>query len=99
MISALRIAIVVIAALELYWFSDIFSLAFEILVDAFTLKWFDLASAISSGVLAPASAIAAGGFSLFGPRLRLAIVLLCVAPVFYMLPAIAFAIGIMIYGF
>jgi hypothetical protein len=41
----------------------------------------------------------AAGLALLGKRLGLAGILLCVGPVFYALPVIAFGVSIMIYGF
>ena len=99
MIPALRITIVIIAALELYWFSDGFSLSIEMLSPPYTSHWYDLVFAFLTGVVAPLCAIAAGGLALAGKRLGLAGILLCVAPVAYMIPSIAFLIAVMIYGF
>lgn len=99
MIVFLRIAVVVIAALELYWFSDGYALSFEMLADPFGLKWYDLLFSLGSGVIAPLCALAAAGLAIAGKRLGLAGILLCVAPVIYALPVIAFAIAVMIYGF
>ena len=99
MLAALRIAIVVIAALEIYWFSDSFSLALETLSDPRDAQWFNVASSLATGVIAPLCALAAGVLALAGIRLGLAGILLCVGPATYLLPVIAFGIGIAIYGF
>ena len=98
MLPMLRIAIVVVAALEIFWFSDSYSLAFETLTEG-GAQWFNVASSLAAGVIAPLCALAAGGLSLAGRRLGIAVILLCAGPVFYMLPVIAFGVGIMIYGF
>ena len=95
----LRIALVVIAAIEIYWFSDSYGLAFGTLTHPFEARWFDVASALASGMIAPLTAIAAAGLAVAGKRLGLAAILLGVAPVVYLLPVIAFFIAIMIYGF
>jgi hypothetical protein len=98
MIPTFRIAIIIIAAIEIYFFSDIFRLSFETLTES-GAQWFNVASALAAGVFAPLLAITAGALSLAGKRLGLAGILLCVAPVFYLLPVIAFGISVMIYGF
>jgi hypothetical protein len=95
----LRIAIIIIAALEIYWFSDTFSLSIEVLTPPSEGPWFNRAFALLMGVIAPLCAIAAGGLALAGKRLGLAGILLCVAPVLYMVPSIAFGIAVAIYGF
>ena len=99
MLPLLRIAIVVIAALELYWFSGGLELAFEILADPVGTKWFDLLSAFAVGVVAPLCALAAAGLAIANRRPGLAAIMLCIAPLSYMAPSIAFAIAVMIYGF
>jgi hypothetical protein len=98
MLPTLRIAIVFIAAIEIYFFSDSFRLAFETLTEG-GAQWFNVASAIGTGVIAPLLALAAAGLSLAGKRLGLAGILLCLAPVPYVLPVIAFGIAVAIYGF
>jgi hypothetical protein len=95
----LRIAIVLIAALEIFWFSDSYSLALETLAQAREAQWFNVASALATGVIAPLCALAAAGLAIAGRRLALAVTLLCVGPAFYLAPVVAFFIAIMIYGF
>jgi len=94
----LRIAIAIVAALEIFFFSDSFRLAFETLADG-NAQWFNVASSLAAGVIAPLLALAAIGLAIAGKRPGLAGLLLCAAPVIYLLPVIAFVIGIMIYGF
>lgn len=95
----LRIAIIIIAALEIFWFSDSFSLALDTLAEPRDAQGFNVASALAAGVFAPLCALAAAGLALAGKRLGLATILLCVGPATYLLPVIAFGIGIAIYGF
>jgi hypothetical protein len=95
----LRIAIVAIAALELYWFSDGYRLSFDTLAYPFGIEWFNLLFAIGNGVIAPLCALAAAGLAIAGKRPGLAAILLCVAPVIYLIPVISFGISVMIYGF
>ncbi len=95
----LRIALVIVAAIEIYWFSDAYGLAFGTLTHPFEARWFDVASALATGMIAPLLALAAAGLAVAGKRFGLAAILLGVAPVVYLLPVIAFFIGIMIYGF
>ncbi len=99
MIPALRIAIVVAAALELYWFADGYELSFETLAHPSDATWFNLLFALGNGVIAPLLALAAAGLAIAGKRLGLAAILLCIAPVVYAIPVISFGIGVMIYGF
>lgn len=98
MLFMLRIAIIIVAALEIYWFSNSYRLAFETLSEG-NAQWFNVASALATGVIAPLCALAAAGLAIAGKRLGLAGILLCVGPALYLLPVIAFAIAIMIYGF
>ena len=95
----LRIAIVVIAALALYWFSDGYRLSWDTLAPPWNGQWFNLLFALGNGVIVPLSALAAAGLAIAGKRLGLAGILLCVAPIVYVLPVVAFGIGVMIYGF
>ena len=95
----LRIAIAIVAALEIFFFSDSFRLSFETLFQRGSEQWFNVASSLAAGVIAPLLALAAIGLAIAGKRLGLAGILLCAAPVIYLLPVIAFVIGITIYGF
>jgi hypothetical protein len=96
----LRIAIVVIAALALYWFSDGYRLSWETLAPPWNdVAWFNMLFALGNGVIVPLCALAAGGLAIAGKRLGLAVILLVVAAIVYVLPVVAFAIGVMIYGF
>jgi hypothetical protein len=95
----LRIAIVVIAALALYWFRDGYALSWEMLAPPYEGPWFNYLFALGNGVIVPLCAIAAAGLAIAGKRLGLAGILLCVAPIVYVLPVVAFGIGVMIYGF
>jgi hypothetical protein len=97
---ALRIAIVVIAALELYWFSDGFRLSWDTLAPPWDdVVWFNLLFALGNGVIVPLCALAAAGLAIAGKRLGLAGILLCIAPVVYAIPVISFGIAVAIYGF
>lgn len=96
----LRIAIVVIAALELYWFADGYRLSFDTLVPPWNdVAWFNLLFALGNGVIVPLCALAAAGLAIAGKRLGLAGTLLCIAPVVYAIPVISFGIAVAIYGF
>jgi hypothetical protein len=95
---ALRAILAALAALEIYFFSDIFSLGLETLADP-EARWFDILSALAGAVVAPLMALLAAALALAGRRLGLAAILLVAAPVVYFAPAIAFAVGIVIYGF
>ena len=96
----LRVAIVVIAALELYWFSDGYALSWDTLAPPWDdVQWFNLLFSLGNGVIVPLSALAAAGLAIAGKRLGLAAILLVVAAVVYVLPVVAFGIGIMICGF
>jgi hypothetical protein len=95
----LRVAIVVIAALELYLLRDGYSLSFETLAHPFGATWFNLLFALGSGVIVPLCALAAAGLAIAGKRLGLAGILLCAAPVVYAIPVISFGIAVAIYGF
>ena len=95
----LRIAIVLVAALELYWFWDGSPLALETLMPPVEARGVNLLFAILVGIVAPLCALAAAGLAIAGKRLRLAGILLCVAPVAYMVPSLAFAVAVMMYGF
>src|SRR5215207_6519748 len=95
----LRVAIVVIAAFELYLLRDGYRLSFETLADPFDSTWFNLLSALGNGVIVPLCALVAAGLAIAGKRLGLAGILLCVAPVVYAIPVIIFGIAVAIYGF
>jgi hypothetical protein len=95
----LRIAIVLIAALEIYWFSDGYALAFETLTPPVEGAWFNVLFSILVGIVSPLCALVAAGLAIAGKRLGLAGILLCAAPVAYVVPSITFLIGVMIYGF
>lgn len=100
MLLVLRIAIVVIAALELYWFRDGYELSWATLAPPWSDgQWFNLLFALGNGVIVPLCALAAGGLAIAGKRLRLAAILLCLAPVVYAIPVISFGIAVAIYGF
>ena len=94
----LRAAIATLAALEIYWFSENFKLAVEILLDP-KPAWFSLLSAITDLIVAPALALAAIGLCLLGRRLGLATILVATAPLVFLWSALVFAITVMIYGF
>jgi len=95
-----RVAIVVIAALELYWFSDGSALALEVLMPPIAWRpWFTVPFAILVGIVAPLCALVAAGLAIAGKRLGLAGILLCVGMVAYYVPPAATIVGIMIYGF
>ena len=96
---ALRIAMIAVVALEIWYFSGGLPLAYEILAHSFDSRWFNVLFAFCEGVIAPLMGLAAAGLCIAGRRLGLAAILLGVAPIFYMMGAIAFTIGIMIYGF
>ena len=97
----LRVAIVVIAALELYWFfSDGSALALEVLTPPISWRpWFHVPFSILVGIVAPLCALVAAGLAIAGKRLGLAGVLLCVAVIAYYVPPAATIAAIMIYGF
>jgi hypothetical protein len=95
----LRIAIVVIAALALYWFRDGYALSWEMLAPPYEGPWFNYLFAFGNGVIVPLSAIAAAGLAIAGKRLGLAAILLVVAAIVYALPVVTMIIGVMIYGF
>lgn len=96
----LRIAIVVIAAFELYWFRDGYELSWETLAPPWGEgPWFNLLFALGNGVIVPLCALVAAGLAIANRRLGLAMILLCIAPAVYLLPVIAFGIGVAIYGF
>ncbi len=70
MLLILRIAIVLIAALELYWFSDGSALALEMLTPPIEWRpWFNVLFAILVGIVAPLCALAAAGLAIVGKRL------------------------------
>jgi hypothetical protein len=97
----LRIVIVVLAVLELVWFfayGDM-PLQWEILLPPVGVSWFNILSALAVAVFAPLLALAAIALAATGRRLGVAIALLCVAPLVYWAPVIAFTVAIMIYGF
>ena len=97
---ALRIAIILIAALQIYWFSDGYALAFETLMPPIAWQpWFNVLFAILIGIVAPLCALAAAGLAIAGKRLGLAGILLCVGVVAYYVPPATFLVGVMIYGF
>ena len=94
----LRAAITILATLEIYWFSGNFELAVEILLDPKPV-WFNLLSAITDLIVAPALALAAIGLGIVGRRLGLAAILVAAAPLVFLWSALVFAITVMIYGF
>jgi len=94
----LRTAIAILAALEIYWFSENFELALEILLDPGP-SWFNFLSAFTDVIVAPALALAAIGLCIAGRRLGLAAILAAVAPLVFLWSALVFAIAVMIYGF
>ena len=97
---ALRIAIVVIAALELYWLRHGYRLSWDTLAPPWNdVAWFNLLFALGNGVIVPLCALAAAGLAIAGKRLGLAGILLCIAPVVYAIPVISFGIAVAIYGF
>lgn len=99
-IIILRIGMVFVAALELYWFSDGYALSWETLAPPWDdVQWFNLLFSLGNGVIVPLSALAAAGLAIAGKRLGLAAILLGVAAVVYVLPVVAFGVGVMIYGF
>jgi hypothetical protein len=95
----LRLGIIVIAGLELWYFSDTFGLSLEFLADPIGARWFNLVQALGQGLIAPLLAIAAAVMSVMGRRLGLAGILLAIAAFVYVLPYLAFGIGVAIYGF
>jgi hypothetical protein len=96
----LRIAIVLIAAFEIYWFWDGSALALEVLTPPIAWRpWFSVPFAILVGIVAPLCALVAAGLAIAGKRLGLAVILLCVGMVAYYVPAAITIVGIMIYGF
>jgi hypothetical protein len=95
-----RVAIVVMAALALYWFSDGSALALEVLTPPIAWRpWFTVPFAILVGIVAPLCALVAAGLAIAGKRLGLAVILLCVGMVAYYMPPATTVVGIMIYGF
>jgi hypothetical protein len=94
----LRIAIVVIAALELYWFRDGYRLSWDTLAPPWN-DGLNLLFALGNGVIVPLCALVAIGLAIAGKRLGLAGILLCIAPVVYAIPVISFGIAVAIYGF
>ena len=80
MLAMLRVATVAVAALEIFLFSDVFRLAFDTLAHPRDAQWFNVASSLGSGVIAPLLALAAAGLAAFGKRLLLAAILLGAAP-------------------
>ena len=98
--ALLRIAILLVAALELYWLSDGYRLSWDTLAPPWDdVAWFNLLFALGNGVIVPLCALAAAGLAIAGKRLGLAGILLCIAPAVYVLPVVAFGIGVAIYGF
>jgi hypothetical protein len=96
----LRIAIVLIAAFEIYWIWDGSALALEVLTPPIAWRpWFNVPFAILMGIVAPLCALAAAGLAIAGKRLGLAGILLCVAMIAYYVPAATTIASIMIYGF
>jgi hypothetical protein len=96
----LRVAIVVIAALELYWFWDGSALALEVLMPPIAWRpWFTVPFALLVGIVAPLCVLVAAGLAIAGRRLGLAAILLCIGMVAYYVPPGTMIIGIMIYGF
>jgi hypothetical protein len=99
MLVVLRVAIVVIAALALYWFRDGYALSWATLAPPWDWNDVNLLFALGNGVIVPLCALAAAGLAIAGKRLGLAAILLFVAAIVYVLPVVAFGIGVMIYGF
>jgi hypothetical protein len=97
----LRIVIAVLGVIELLYFyvySDV-PLQWEIVLAPGSVRWSNALSAYAVVVFAPLLAVAAIVLAATGSRLGIAIALLCVAPFVYWGPAIAFLVGVMIYGF
>jgi hypothetical protein len=97
-VTFFRIAIIVVAVLELWYFSKTFELAFGTFADP-DPSWFNVLSALAEGVIAPLLALAAIGLAIANCRLGLAAIFLGAAALVSAMPVVAFAIGIMIYGF
>jgi hypothetical protein len=95
----LRLVIIVIAGIELWYFSESFELSFEILTDPIGTRWFNFVDALGQAIIAPLLAIAAAVMGVVGRRLGLAGILLAIAAFVYVLWSLVFAIGVAIYGF
>jgi hypothetical protein len=95
----LRLTIIVIAGFAIWQFSDAFSLAMETLAKPREALWFNVLSALAEGVLGPGLAIAAIALAAANKRLLLAAIIAGLALVIYVMPIVAFIIGIAIYGF
>jgi hypothetical protein len=93
-----RSLILAAALLELGHFTDRMPLAFEMLA-GMDGKWFDMLSALATGIAAPLCALAAGLLAIANRKLGLAGALLATALLIFWAPAIAFAIAVAIYGF
>ena len=99
MLPMLRILIVIIAALELFWFSGAYAISFEMLAPPWNAHWYDYLFAVGNGIVVPLCALAAGVLAILGKRLGLAAILLVVAAIVYILPGLSSVIAVMIYGF
>ena len=99
MSAVLRIAIVNVAVFSIWQFSDGFLLAWETLAAPNQARWFNVLSALSTGVLGPVLALSAIALSATNRRLLHATILAILAAVIYAAPLVAFIIGITIYGF
>ena len=96
--NMLRSFIIVIAGVEIWFFSESFSLDYEIL-STFDARWFNVLGSLATGVIAPLLSVGAIILSFRPAQIVLAAILLCTAPVIYSLPFMTFFIGILIYGF
>ena len=95
----LRLIIIFVAGIAIWKFSDACSLAWHTLANPREARWFDVLSALAEGVLGPGLAMTAIGLAAANKRLLLAAIVVGFALVFYVLPIVAFIIGIAIYGF
>lgn len=94
----LRAILALLAGLEIYWFSESFSLAAEILLDPGP-PWFNVLSAFTDLIVAPALALAAIGLCIADRRIGLAAILVAAAPLVFLWHVLVFMIAVMIYGF
>ena len=95
----LRLIIIMIAGFAIWQFSDAFSLAMETLAKPRDAPWFNVLSALAEGALGPVLALAAIVLAAGNKRLLLAAMIAGLALVIYVMPIVAFIIGIAIYGF
>jgi hypothetical protein len=98
--TMLRIAIVVLAVLELisfFWFGYM-GLQWEILLHPLTVHQNSFGSALVTAVIAPLLALGAIALVTAARRPGIAIALLCAAFVVFYGEMIPFVIGVMIYG-